>query len=128
MCRVIHVESNLTLLCQRAKNSYFYISFIYLYILYLHILVVTHSCKCNNILHLLLVYRILIYLFIYINNLIYLFLIYIYVCIYLKNFISLFVMEYIILYLYFATINILCGIKFKMQVYKICNNKNKAMK
>lgn len=47
-----------------------------------------------------------------------------------KNFISLFILylEYFILYLYFATINILCGIKFKMQAYKICNNKNKAMK
>lgn len=44
-----------------------------------------------------------------------------------KNFISLFIMEYFILYLYLATINILCG-KFKMQAYKICNNKNKAMK
>lgn len=45
-----------------------------------------------------------------------------------KNFISLFIMEYFILYLYFATINILCRIKFKMQAYKIYNNKNKAMK
>lgn len=60
------------------------------------------------------IYRILIYSFIYINNLIiYLFLIYIYVYIYLKNFIFLFTMRYAMLYLYFATINILCGIKFK---------------